>query len=162
MIKRYFGVFFLGFFALLLSSCFDITETYDFKNDGSYTVSYDFDMSGLMEMVAALVPDSVMKDKQGMELKDTVISMSPPDSIRSTLSASEIKMLENTRMRMRMNSELIKFSALLEDYHRETNYHPETKGIRLTVMRRRLGVIFLSENTFCKRMMRNWTVPSKC
>lgn len=91
----------LSVLSLFLTSCLDLEETYTINNDGSYVVNYNMDMSKLMGMMKAMMPDSVLKKQKNA---DTVIYMSSaPDSIKRKLDAKELQLLNQTLVRTKMN-----------------------------------------------------------
>lgn len=96
----------LLFFVLLsFSSCVDIEERYDFKEDGSCNVNYGFDMSRAVSVFMNLLSDSVKSTPQFALVKDTTLNFfsTLPDSTRHKLSADEIAMAMNSELAVKMD-----------------------------------------------------------
>jgi hypothetical protein len=97
-------LFLLPFFCLLLSSCFEITETYTIREDGSYNLNYDVNMPSLLEMISMVTPDSAKQVASYKIGKDTTINVesSLPDSIRKISTAEQLSMMKHTEMRLQL------------------------------------------------------------
>lgn len=98
------ALFFLPVLCLFLSSCFELEETYNLKADGSYTANYEVNMGAVLGLLTTMAPDSV-KDKPDYKTgKDSTFNMATkmPDSLKKTLNAEELKLLNNTDMRVQM------------------------------------------------------------
>jgi hypothetical protein len=101
---------------LFFSSCFDIQETYTLKEDGSYDVQYDIDMSELIELASSFASDSLENTESAKEVKDTLMNLgnSMPDSIKRNFTAEELSLLSKTDLRMLMDmpNSVMKFSIM--------------------------------------------------
>jgi hypothetical protein len=97
-------IFILPLLALFLSSCFDIKETYNLNQDGSYTLDYNMDMSGLLEIANTMMPDSMKQSPTYSLKKDTTVEFSNlPDSLKSRFNIQEKELLMQTKMRTQMD-----------------------------------------------------------
>jgi hypothetical protein len=90
---------------LCYSSCVDIEERYDFKDDGSCNVTYGFDMSRAVSVLANLMTDSVKESPQFSLVKDTTLNFynAIPDSSLLKLNASEIELAKSSELSVDMN-----------------------------------------------------------
>jgi hypothetical protein len=96
----------LVFFAFLcLTSCVDIEEHYDFKDDGSCKVAYGFDMSKAVSVLANLMTDSVRETPQFSLVKDTTLNFysALPDSISQKMTTEEAKMAQGSDLAVKMD-----------------------------------------------------------
>ncbi len=113
---------------LCLSSCLDIEERYDFKQDGSCNVIYGFDMSSAVSVLNNLITDSVRATPQFSLVKDTTLNFysALPDSTQQKMSFEEANMAKASNLTIKMNlpknimkvniNHLAKNSADLEYY----------------------------------------------
>ena len=103
MRKLYLPVIF--FLSVCLSSCVDIEEHYDFKQDGSCKVVYDFDMSKAVAVLMNLMSDSLKQTPEFGIVKDTTLNFysALPDSTQQKLSADEVKMTKGSDLNIKMN-----------------------------------------------------------
>src|ERR1700712_1948989 len=126
MKKLYFLVLF--FVLLGFSSCVDVEEQYNFKQDGSCSVVYGFDMGSAVSVLTNLLSDSVKETPQFSLVKDTTLNfytalpdstqqkMTPEEAIMSKASDLSIKMdLKKSIMKVSVNH-VAKNSADLEYY----------------------------------------------
>lgn len=98
------SLFFLFVLALFFSSCFEVEETYNLKEDGSYTLDYRMDMSGILKMTNTMIPDSMKQSPTYALKKDTTIQFSSlPDSVASKLTTQEKEMFKQTHLRTEMD-----------------------------------------------------------
>ena len=116
MKKKY---LFAALLALLcFSSCVDIEEHYDFKQNGSCNVVYGFDMSKAISVLMNLMSDSVRQTPQFNMVKDTTLNFysALPDSIAQKMSDDEVKMARgsNLSVKMNLNENLMKVSIMHE------------------------------------------------
>jgi hypothetical protein len=90
---------------LCYSSCVDIEERYDFKDDGSCNVTYGFDMSRAVSVLANLMTDSIKESSQFSLVKDTTLNFynAIPDSSLLKLNASEIELAKSSELSVDMN-----------------------------------------------------------
>ena len=90
---------------LCYSSCVDIEERYDFKDDGSCKVTYGFDMSRAVSVLVNLMADSVKETPQFSLVKDTTLNFysAIPDSSQQKLSAGEIELAKSSELSVNMN-----------------------------------------------------------
>lgn len=90
---------------LTFSSCVDIEEVYNFREDGSCNVVYGFDMGRAISVFMNLMPDSVRSTPQFALVKDTTLDFlsALPDSSRRKLSASEMAMAMNSDLAVKMD-----------------------------------------------------------
>jgi hypothetical protein len=98
----YLGLFFV---LLLLSSCVDIEERYDFKPDGSCNVLYSFDMSNAVSVLMNLMSDSVKETPQFSLVKDTTLNFysALPDSTQQKMTFDEANMAKTSNLRVKMD-----------------------------------------------------------
>jgi hypothetical protein len=98
------ALFILFILCFLLSSCFDIEETYNLNQDGSYSLGYNLDMGGLLDIASTMIPDSMKQSPTYKLKKDTVVQFSSlPDSLKNRLSQQEKELLKETKMRTQMD-----------------------------------------------------------
>ncbi len=90
---------------LMLSSCVDVVEHYDFKADGSCKVAYDFDMSKAVSVLMNLMSDSVTATPQFAAVKDTSLNFysALPDSLQQKMTGEEIKLAKSSNLDIHMN-----------------------------------------------------------
>ncbi|WP_295769084.1 hypothetical protein [uncultured Mucilaginibacter sp.] len=90
---------------LVLTSCVDIIERYNFKANGTCEVIYDFDMSKAVSILHNLLSDSVMATPQFAMAKDTVMNLysALPDSTQNKMTASEMKLAQSSNLAIKMN-----------------------------------------------------------
>lgn len=96
----------LVFFAFLcLTSCVDIEEHYDFKQNGSCNVVYGFDMSKAVSVLMNLMTDSVRETPQFSLVKDTTLNFysALPDTIAQKMTAEEAKMAQGSDLAIKMD-----------------------------------------------------------
>jgi len=96
----------LLFFVLLcMSSCFDIEERYDFKNDGSCNVQYNFDMGRAVSVLMNLMSDSVKQTPQFSLVKDTTLNFysALPDSTQQKMTLDEANMAKSSNLSVKMD-----------------------------------------------------------
>jgi hypothetical protein len=95
----------LFFVVLSFSSCVDIEEVYNFKEDGSCNVVYGFDMSRAISVFMNLMPDSIRSTPQFSLAKDTTLNFlsALPDSARKKLSSEEVAMAVNSDLNVQMD-----------------------------------------------------------
>jgi hypothetical protein len=103
MKKLYFPVLF--FVLLCFSSCVDIEEQYNFKQDGSCNVIYGFDMGSAVSVLMNLMSDSVKATPQFSLVKDTTLNFytALPDSTQQRLSAEEATMAKTSSLSIKMD-----------------------------------------------------------
>ncbi|HEY9195677.1 MAG TPA: hypothetical protein VIM77_05410 [Mucilaginibacter sp.] len=87
------------------SSCVDIEEHYNFKNDGSCNVVYGFDMSKAVSVLVNLMSDSVKATPQFSLIKDTTLNFysAMPDSTQQKMNAAEINLAKSSELSVKMN-----------------------------------------------------------
>jgi|GEM_PF-368562 len=87
------------------SSCVDVEEVYNFREDGSCNVVYGFDMSRAISVFMNLMPDSVRSSQQFALVKDTTLNFlsALPDSSRRKLSTAEVAMAANSDLSIKMD-----------------------------------------------------------
>ncbi|MFD0749762.1 hypothetical protein ACFQZS_06390 [Mucilaginibacter calamicampi] len=97
--------FLLFFVVLSFSSCVDIEEVYNFREDGSCNVVYSFDMGRAISVFMNLMPDSVRSTPQFSLVKDTTLNFlsALPDSSRRKLRTEEVAMAVNSDMSVTMD-----------------------------------------------------------
>lgn len=97
-------LYILPIVCLFFSSCFDVEETYQLNNDGSYQLTYNFDMGRLLRMTNMLMPDSIRESAAYNLKQDTVFNLAAiPDSIKVKMSAKELQILSLTKMRTKID-----------------------------------------------------------
>ncbi len=91
--------------AFCMSSCVDIEEHYDFKNDGSCKVTYAFDMSKAVSVLVNLVSDSLKETPQFSLVKDTTLNFysAIPDSSQQKMNAAEVELAQSSDLTIKMN-----------------------------------------------------------
>lgn len=126
MKKLYLPVIF--FVLLFFSSCLDIEEQYNFKQDGSCSIVYGFDMGSAVSVLMNLMSDSVKATPQFSLVKDTTLNFytALPDTTQLKMSAEEANMAKSSNLSIKMNlkksimkvsiNHLAKNSAELEYY----------------------------------------------
>jgi hypothetical protein len=126
MKERY--LFALFFVLLCFSSCVDIEEQYNFKQDGSCNVVYGFDMGSAVSVLMNLMSDSVKATPQFSLVKDTTLNFytALPDTTQLKMSKEEAEMAKSSNLSIKMNlkksimkvsvNHLAKNSADLEYY----------------------------------------------
>ncbi|TDQ11953.1 hypothetical protein [Pedobacter metabolipauper] len=94
----------LAIFCVLLSSCFDTTETYTLNANGSYKLSYEVNVGSLFKAFKGMVPDSLLNNPS-IKNKDTVINIAKatPDSVLKTLNKQQLRILANTNLSQKIN-----------------------------------------------------------
>jgi len=95
----------LFFVLLLLSSCVDIEERYDFKPDGSCNVLYSFDMGNAVSVLMNLMSDSVKETPQFSLVKDTTLNFysALPDSTQQKMTFDEVNMAKTSNLTVKMD-----------------------------------------------------------
>ena len=90
---------------LILPSCVDIEEQYDFKSDGACNVRYGFDMSKAVSVLMNLMTDSVRETPQFAMVKDTTLNFynALPDSISRKMNAEETRMAQGSDLSINMD-----------------------------------------------------------
>ncbi|ASU34825.1 hypothetical protein [Mucilaginibacter xinganensis] len=103
MKKLYLPVLF--FVLLCFSSCVDIEEQYNFKQDGSCNVVYGFDMSSAVSVLMNLMSDSVKATPQFSLVKDTTLNFysALPDTTQLKMNAEEANMAKSSNLSIKMN-----------------------------------------------------------
>src|SRR6195952_3007770 len=103
MKKLYFLVLF--FVLLGFSSCVDVEEQYNFKQDGSCSVVYGFDMGSAVSVLMNLMSDSVRATPQFSMVKDTTLNFysALPDSTQQKLNADEANMAKSSSLSVKMD-----------------------------------------------------------
>jgi len=103
MKKIYLPVIFLAMFCM--SSCVDVEEHYNFKSDGSCSVTYGFDMSKAVSVLVNLVSDSLKTSPQFSLVKDTTLNFynAMPDSTQQKMSVAEVLMAKTSNLTINMN-----------------------------------------------------------
>lgn len=103
MKKLYFLVLF--FVLLSFSSCLDIEEQYNFKQDGSCNVIYGFDMSSAVSVLTNLLSDSVKETPQFSLVKDTTLNFytALPDSTQQKMTLEEVTMSKASDLSIKMD-----------------------------------------------------------
>lgn len=88
-----------AFILCSLTSCFEIRETYDIYADGSYKVSYTFDVSKGVTEMSKMVSESGGQKEELMQKTDTTIYFkSMPDSIWTKLNGAERAVYDQTSL----------------------------------------------------------------
>lgn len=112
MRKRLLPLFLL--LTLCLTSCVDIEEHYDFKADGSCSVTNVFDMSKAVSVLMNLMSDSVRSTPEFGLVKDTSLNFysALPDTTVSKLNAEEAAVAKASvlKVNMNLNKSLMKVS----------------------------------------------------
>ncbi|RFZ94222.1 hypothetical protein D0C36_01310 [Mucilaginibacter conchicola] len=96
----------LLFVALLgFSSCVDIEEHYDFKEDGSCKLVYGFEMSKAVSILMNLMTDSVRATPQFSLAKDTTLNFydALPDTSAAKLNPEEVAMAKSSDLSVQMD-----------------------------------------------------------
>ncbi|HEK21583.1 MULTISPECIES: hypothetical protein [unclassified Mucilaginibacter] len=90
---------------LSLSSCVDIEEHYDFKEDGSCKVVYGFDMSKAVSILMNLMTDSVRATPQFSVARDTTLNFydALPDTTAARLTPEETAMAKSSDLSVDMD-----------------------------------------------------------
>ncbi len=109
--KNLFKISFLLSLTLSLTSC-QFSENLNINEDGSGTLSIDFDGSGVMQMMGAKLSeekehvkmDTIFNFKEFMDSKKDSISKLPKDKQEA------LKQLENYQMKMQMDTETLKMN----------------------------------------------------
>ncbi|HVW95042.1 MAG TPA: hypothetical protein VHA56_03655 [Mucilaginibacter sp.] len=103
MKKLYFLLLFFMLFCF--SSCVDIEEQYNFKEDGSCNVVYGFDMSSAISVLMNLVSDSVRATPQFSLAKDTTLNFysALPDTSQQKLTPEEVIMSKSSDLHIKMD-----------------------------------------------------------
>ncbi len=103
MKKLYFLVLF--FVLLCFSSCLDIEEQYNFKQDGSCSVVYGFDMGSAVSVLMNLMSDSVKATPQFSLVKDTTLNFytALPDSTQQKMTTEEATMVKASDLHVKMD-----------------------------------------------------------
>lgn len=126
MKKLYLPVIF--FVLLFFSSCLDIEEQYNFKQDGSCNIVYGFDMGSAVSVLMNLMSDSVKATPQFSLVKDTTLNFytALPDTTQLKMSPEEANMVKSSNLSIKMDlkknimkvsvNHLAKNSADLEYY----------------------------------------------
>jgi hypothetical protein len=91
----------LSFCCVWLSSCLEINEDVEIKENGSGKVSTTTDLSQLIDMMAAMGGEEFEKKKD--EKIDTLIEMKKFIDTSTSLSADQKALLKNGKIRMKMN-----------------------------------------------------------
>lgn len=88
-----------------LSACVDLDETYDFHADGSCNVTYNFDMSRAVSVLANLLPDSVKQSPQFDKVQDTTVNYYSilPDSLHQQMDSTQIEMAKKSDLVLKLN-----------------------------------------------------------
>src|SRR6187402_487749 len=96
---------FLFLIMLCFSSCVDIEEHYDFKEDGSVKVVYGFDMSRAVSVLMNLMTDSIRETPQFGMAKDTTLSFyrALPDSTQQKMTVDEMMMAQSSELDVKMD-----------------------------------------------------------
>jgi len=102
--KKLYLILFL-FLVVCLSSCVDMEETYDFYEDGSCNVTYNFDMSKAVSVLVNLLPDSVKESPAFSMVKDTTVNFYAilPDSVHQKMDTAQLNMAKSCDLSVRMN-----------------------------------------------------------
>lgn len=97
--------FFLLFMVCSFSSCLDMEERYDFNEDGSCKVVFNFDMSRAVSVFMNLMTDSIRETPQFNIVKDTSLNFysALPDSVQRKLGAEEVMMTMNSNLGVKMD-----------------------------------------------------------
>ena len=98
-------VIFLLLTMLCFSSCVDIEERYDFKEDGSVKVVYGFDMSRAVSVLMNIMTDSIRETPQFGMAKDTTLNFysALPDSTQLKMTTDEVKMAQGSELAVKMD-----------------------------------------------------------
>ncbi len=142
MKKLYISLFILLIFSL--SSCVDLEEVYDFHADGSCNVTYNFDMSTAVSVLANLLPDSVRKSAQYSEVKDTTVNFYGilPDTTQQKMDSNQVVMARGSDLVLMMNLRRNMMKASIRhsaDNAAELNYY--LKNISKMVSREHLNSV---------------------
>jgi hypothetical protein len=131
----------LFFLLLFLSSCVDIEEHFDFKQDGSCNVVYGFDMSSAISVLTNLMTDSIKETPQFSLVKDTTLNFysALPDSTQLKLTTDEANMAKSSDLSVKMNlkknimkvsiNHMAKNSDELEYYLKHISKIPVNSGL---------------------------------
>ncbi|MCR8556836.1 hypothetical protein KXD93_04255 [Mucilaginibacter sp. BJC16-A38] len=132
----------LFFVLLCFSSCVDIEEQYNFKQDGSCNVVYGFDMGSAVSVLMNLMSDSVKATPQFSLVKDTTLNFytALPDSTQQKMSVAEANMARSSDLSIKMNlrknimkvsvNHLAKNSADLEYYLKHISKIPVNSQLK--------------------------------
>lgn len=103
MRKLYFSLFFLA--CLLLTSCVDVVEHYDFKADGSCKVAYTFDMGRAVSVLMNLMSDSIKATPQFTAVRDTTLNFysALPDSTQQRMTLEQVNLAKSSNLSVQMN-----------------------------------------------------------
>ena len=103
MRRFYISLVFLAF--LLLSSCVDVVEHYDFKADGSCKVAYTFDMSRAVSVLMNLMSDSIKSTSQFTAVRDTTLNFysALPDSTQQRMTLDQVNLAKSSNLSVQMN-----------------------------------------------------------
>ncbi len=98
-------ILFLLLMMFCFSSCVDIEERYDFKEDGSVKVVYGFDMSRAVSVLMNLMTDSVRQTPQFAMAKDTTLNFysALPDSTQLKMTPDEVKIAQGSELAVKMD-----------------------------------------------------------
>ncbi len=90
---------------MFFSSCFELEETYNINEDGSYALNYNVDMGNIIGLISRMSPDSVKATKEYNIGKDTTINFGSamPADVKKNLNPKEIELMKQTNMRTQMN-----------------------------------------------------------
>lgn len=129
---------------LWLTSCIDINENVDIKNNGSGTISTTTDLSQLIDMMQAFGGDEMNKMKD--EKMDTLIMMKSIVDTSTSLTADQKALLRNGKVRLKMNMTEKVFNINtefpfenLEKYQQLSNLLSSGAGGMNTVMKSLMG-----------------------
>lgn len=103
MRRLYFSLVFMA--CLLLTSCVDVVEHYDFKADGSCNVAYTFDMGRAVSVLMNLMSDSVKATPQFTAARDTTLNFysALPDSTQQLMTLDQVNLAKSSNLTVQMN-----------------------------------------------------------
>ena len=102
----------VGLCCLWMTSCLEINENVEIKENGSGRISTTTDLSQLVDMIAAMGGDEYNKMKN--EKIDTLIEMRKFVDTSTKLTADQKVLLRNGKIRMKMNIEEKVFNINME------------------------------------------------
>src|SRR3954464_9144333 len=99
-------IFLLPILCLFLSSCFEITETYSLKEDGSYTASYNVNLNEMLGMLSSIQLDPLERNKLH---KDTILNVGSQltDEVKNELTGEQQVMMNKIQLRLQIKPDSI-------------------------------------------------------
>lgn len=98
------NLYLLALLPLFLSSCFEIEETYNLQENGTYTTEYDVNMGRMIDLLESLDADMGVEIGD-LKKVDTVINYNSlfSDSIKKYTEAKKIALFQNTNLQLKMD-----------------------------------------------------------